>query len=495
MLSRPTQRGFSGINKQIAVLCNSSSSDVLAGRIMNRLSDISGVSDFHYVGYGGQNMKEAGLETSEIDVDQFMDKGFYTFRKTKLMEEAQNQRFSSLNWINQHFRRNTNDILSDVDHVSFMRKLYRSRPSVVLNFDNEYATFNMMDEFSKYYKNNTVARPQRHFLGRFVKDFRQWDLKSIDYMHYSIPMLTALPDGFRFPSQYMGQYGTYDALRHIFENDAQSEHLIGENKIRLSKRHFAAETEAVVERRRAQFRQAHSISDDSTVVFFNPGNSAEEVEFSFESVRRGMKEFLLKYSAPTSLSPIAKPLDKFHTIISLQSGSAGEDKFNELIKDAEWFGEYTVVSDSNNEHYEAMAASDLGISYDGQMVSAAAALHLPTMVLLKMRMHHQWYHDLFNRWANNMNLIADKDIYPELIGGQAWFGKITNTLGEWYLKPRTRYAKIEQFEGFVKESLPRADNVQPASTQFGEISFDNESAYDEFVDPIQITAEKIWQDI
>jgi hypothetical protein len=41
------------------------------------------------------------------------------------------------------------------------------------------------------------------------------------------------------------------------------------------------------------------------------------------------------------------------------------------------------------------------------MVSSAAACHLPTMNLINMRMHHHWYHDLFNRWWNDMNIIAD----------------------------------------------------------------------------------------
>ncbi len=90
-----------------------------------------------------------------------------------------------------------------------------------------------------------------------------------------------------------------------------------------------------------------------------------------------------------------------------------------------------------------MAASDYGISYDGQMVSQAVACHLPTLVLLNMRMNQQYYHDWFNRWANNMNLIADKDIYPELIGGQAWFGKVTDSLAQWYLTPQTRYKYIQ----------------------------------------------------
>lgn len=111
------------------------------------------------------------------------------------------------------------------------------------------------------------------------------------------------------------------------------------------------------------------------------------------------------------------------------------------------------VSNENNEHLDAMCASDMGIIYDGQMISSAAACHLPTMNLLKMRMHHQWYHDLINRWANDMNIIADRNIYPEVIGGEAWYGKIADTLAQWYVNPDIRFTMIEQFDGFLQEAL------------------------------------------
>jgi hypothetical protein len=77
------------------------------------------------------------------------------------------------------------------------------------------------------------------------------------------------------------------------------------------------------------------------------------------------------------------------------------------------------------------------------MVSAATACHLPTMILIKMRMHHQWLHDLINRYWNSMDIIADKNIYPELIGGEAWWGKICDSIGEWYVKPEVRFDLIK----------------------------------------------------
>ena len=59
-----------------------------------------------------------------------------------------------------------------------------------------------------------------------------------------------------------------------------------------------------------------------------------------------------------------------------------------------------------------------------------------------MRMNQQWYNDFFNRWWNDMNLLADQPINPELIGGQCWWGKVCDTLAESYVKPEERYRLI-----------------------------------------------------
>jgi len=60
----------------------------------------------------------------------------------------------------------------------------------------------------------------------------------------------------------------------------------------------------------------------------------------------------------------------------------------QYVKEQGWHGKVIWVTNEDNEHLSAMCASDFGIIYDGQMVSSAAACHLPTMNLLQMRMHH-----------------------------------------------------------------------------------------------------------
>jgi hypothetical protein len=75
---------------------------------------------------------------------------------------------------------------------------------------------------------------------------------------------------------------------------------------------------------RHAFREKHNIPQDGTIIFFAPGNEPNEVEFTMENVRKGVKEFLLKYSYPTSLSPKAPPMSQYTTVLSIHKGSPAE---------------------------------------------------------------------------------------------------------------------------------------------------------------------------
>ena len=141
-----------------------------------------------------------------------------------------------------------------------------------------------------------------------------------------------------------------------------------------------------------------------------------------------------------------------------------------------------VSGDDEASYVGGMAASDAGFVYDGELVGAAAVAHLPIGILINMRMHHQWYHDLFNRWTNSMNIIADNNIYPELIGGEAWFGKITDTLAEWYLYPGRRYDQVRKWERFLKDAMAYKKIDRQVHSQSRDIIGSGE-AVDEFEDP------------
>eukprot|EP00347_Sterkiella_histriomuscorum_P003435 403364304 len=501
MLGTQLKKNFSSsnqknLNKTVAILANSKSGDIVGQKIMQNLKAVSGVNDFNFFGYGGEHMKQEGMAGNiQVELDDFMGKEFSTFRKTKNYSEIQySTKYSFVNLINKHFVQRQDDILDQFDRVDVGKKIYQARPSVVLNIDNEYITLKMMEDLSKHYKNSANDLPQRHFHNKFVKDYKQWALKYLDFVHYQIPMVFGSADGFTFPGEYVGQYAVYEAIRHIYSKSKDLQPLIKEESLYVNKNYFAADLEKGIEKVRREFREKHQIEQHNTVVFFAPGNELKEAEFCVENVRRGIKEFILKYSSPTSLSPKAPPRENYVTVISVEKGSEVEQYVKQHLEDQPWTGRVVFVSNENNEHIDAMAASDFGLSYDGQMIGAAAVCHLPMMILVKMRVHHQWFSDLYNQWWNQMNIIADNNIYPELIGGEAWYGKICDTLAEWYVKPEVRFDLIRKWEYFIKDacSFQRIDH---SKVKGRDIILADGLAYDEIKDPFRQVARHLWKDI
>jgi lipid A disaccharide synthetase len=164
------------------------------------------------------------------------------------------------------------------------------------------------------------------------------------------------------------------------------------------------------------------------------------------------------------------------------------------VRENDWAGTVKFVTDQDNEHFDAMCSADAGIIYDGQMVSSAAACHLPTMNCINMRMHHMWYNELFNRWWNDMNIIADKNIYPELQGGEAWWGKIADTLATWYVNPETRYNMINQWDGFVQEAMSYKP-IDRTQVRTRDIILEDGHAYNVYMDPWKVATRKMLEDI
>lgn len=52
-----------------------------------------------------------------------------------------------------------------------------------------------------------------------------------------------------------------------------------------------------------------------------------------------------------------------------------------------------------------------------------------------------------------MNIIADNSLNPELMGGQAWYGKFCEQLAANYINPDDRYDVITKCDGFVQDAL------------------------------------------
>ena len=176
----------------------------------------------------------------------------------------------------------------------------------------------------EYYKNSANDLPKRHFYNKFAKDYKQWALNYFDFVHFTIPLNFGTADGFQFPSEYVGQYGVYDAVKHLYNQSKDLKPLLKEESLYVNRKYFSSDMEKSIESVRASFREKHKIPENGAVIFFAPGNEEKEAIFCTDTVRKGIKEFMLKYSSPTSLSPKAPPMDHYTTILSLHKGSEAE---------------------------------------------------------------------------------------------------------------------------------------------------------------------------
>jgi hypothetical protein len=93
-----------------------------------------------------------------------------------------------------------------------------------------------------------------------------------------------------------------------------------------------------------------------------------------------------------------------------------------------------------------------------------------------------------------MNIIADNSINKELIGGEAWWGKISETLAENYVRPDARYEMIQKCNGWVQDamSFKPLDRTQVRTK---DLILDDGQKYVQYYDPMILAARNMLRDI
>lgn len=93
-----------------------------------------------------------------------------------------------------------------------------------------------------------------------------------------------------------------------------------------------------------------------------------------------------------------------------------------------------------------------------------------------------------------MNILAGNSCIPELVGGEAWYGKIADTLAETYVRPDTRYEVIAKFDGHIADamSFKPLDRTEVRSR---ELILSDGQAYHTYMDPHYVAAKHMWRDL
>ena len=96
--------------------------------------------------------------------------------------------------------------------------------------------------------------PKRHLHTRFVRDFKEFALEYIDFCHYTVNLNTKNNNFFVFPAEYVGSYGVYEAVRHVYSKTPALADLDRDQYLLTNSRYFAADMEKAIGSIRDDFR-------------------------------------------------------------------------------------------------------------------------------------------------------------------------------------------------------------------------------------------------
>jgi len=110
-LNKSFNRAFSSAAKNVCILANGRQSDLTGSKIMNSLKTVAGDSELNFYGYGGSYMAAEGFnQTFDLDMDEFLDKHFHTYRKTKLHNTKMFWKWNGFALTNKSFTRNGDQV-------------------------------------------------------------------------------------------------------------------------------------------------------------------------------------------------------------------------------------------------------------------------------------------------------------------------------------------------------------------------------------------------
>lgn len=483
-------------NRTLCILANSKVGDLYGSKIVSSLKTDFGLSDIKLIGNGGDFLSKQG-QTSIIDLNDLREKSLYLWRYG--VKNIHTMKHSPLNLYQVILRMNLN-LLNLLKEKNVYENIVRARPSCIINLDNEHFSLEMTREINNSYgykyKGIDNIRPDVYLLTNTIKNLERRHEQFFNQVFYTLSIQQINRYYYTSPSYYIGQYGAYEALRFLF-NEAGITSLIKEKSILLSRDHALFDIEHAREKVSSEFRRKYQIDEEATVVFFSPGDTISENDYTLEEFRKGYNEFIYKYSSPSSIIPYSPSRSNFKLIVSLHKNTSSEGYVKDYLASSKnnFLTEVIIVTnDENNSHFKAMCASDFGFVYNGQMVSSAAALHLPINTMQDMNDLHYYWHTWENRWLADLNVNADRPVIKEFAAGEFWFGKIANTLSEMHTNTEFRMDQVRVLSPFINEALSIKDNERMEDDE-RDIKYvtGDMTVYDEFADPIYLMSSKIFK--
>ena len=102
--------------------------------------------ELEFYGYGGEYMKGEGFNNDfDIDIDQFDDKAWHTYRKSRTNNINNHYKWNPFNLVNKGFMTNSDHVVEEMNDTNLAKRIFQSRPDLILNIGNEYLTMQLMD--------------------------------------------------------------------------------------------------------------------------------------------------------------------------------------------------------------------------------------------------------------------------------------------------------------------------------------------------------------
>ena len=87
----------------------------------------------------------------------------------------------------------------------------------------------------------------------------------------------------------------------------------------------------------------------------------------------------------------------------------------------------------------------------------------------------------WNRFNNDMNIIADGNLFPEIIEGQCHSVKLVQVLNQWHESPAHKFWPLQGFEPHIHKMLPMKAREMGMGT------------HHEFYSPDYLLSQTIWE--
>jgi lipid A disaccharide synthetase len=429
----------------VCLLANSQKADRIGADLMRNIKAISD-TDVKFIGSGGEYMEKEGLD-SFYSTDLFHPKPFVPFRGT-LAEEGNVWLWWKRNPITKANNGPMHQVLKIIKSKNLIEKIQGYRPGVILTLDHDILSFRIHKQFSELYKNSPFSRPKQVHYGKFINRYMPYQLEYLDHVLYTMPIEPKDWNKFKFPSTYIGQSGFEKAYRFLLERNG-GDHLLTDNSVKVSIDHFYSETEQYIEAERKTFRTKNQIPETATVLFLAPGSHKTEVSWSIPILNKTANQFITEHTDPKNSNP--QSVENFCVVIP-----TNESNYKQILGTVDVLGwkSRVIVLRTEEDRRSAQAGSDLAISYNGDIVTECLVNQLSTIVIQNMKKLEFYFLLYWNRFTNDMNIIADGNLFPEIIEGQCHPAKLLQLLNQWYESPAHKFWPLQGFESHIHRTLP-----------------------------------------